>query len=194
MSTRSSAREVWVGLIVIVGRGRPDRPGRHGERRSRLPGAAADHRRRLSRRPGHPHRQPGAGRRPRHRQRRRRRPGRSRGHAPCAGADLAAGQPGQEAAPGREGLDPARAHRHEPRQHRSRRADRAVALVPGQSIPGRRDVVLRPDHRAGRAGPGRAEPPEPHDRRGARRRSIRSGPGSGRCSARFRRRRPTCAR
>ena len=51
------------------GRGRPARAGRHGERRSRLPGAASDDRRGLPRRPGHPHRQPGAGRRPGYRQR-----------------------------------------------------------------------------------------------------------------------------
>ena len=81
MSTRSSARDVWVGLIVIVAVAGLIASGQHGERRARLPGAAADHRRDLSRRPGHPHRQPGAGGRARHRQRGRRRPGGSRGDA-----------------------------------------------------------------------------------------------------------------
>ena len=80
--------------------------------------------------------------------------------------DLAAGRAGQEAAPGCEGLDSARAHRHEPRQ---RPLDGPVERRAGARAvdPGRGDVVLRPDHRAGGPGPGRAQPPEPHDRRGA---------------------------
>ena len=54
---------------------------------------------------------------------------------------------------------------HEPREHRlvgqvGRRAG-ARAVDPGGRV-----LVLRPDPRAGRARPGRAEPPEPHDRRG----------------------------
>ena len=67
MSTRSSARDVWVGLIVIVAVAGLLALVGHGERRSRLPGAAPHDRRGLPRRPGHPHRQHGAGRRPRYR-------------------------------------------------------------------------------------------------------------------------------
>ena len=41
-----------------------------------------------------------------------------------------------------------------------------VPLVAGQIDHGRRDVVLRPDHRAGGPGAGRAQRHPPHDRRG----------------------------
>ena len=97
------------------------------------------------------------------------------GDAPRQGADLAAGHPGQEAAPGREGLDPAGADRHEPRQRRLdgpvERGARARAVDPG-----RRDVVLRPDHRAGRPGPRSSATTSATRSPRSARRSIRSGP------------------
>ena len=70
--------------------------------------------------------------------------------------------------------------RHEPRE---RGGDGPVGRRPGARAVdrGSGELVLRPDHRAGRAWPGRAQPPEPHDRRGPSRPSIRSGPGCGRC-------------
>ncbi len=72
----------------------------------------------------------------------------------------------QEAPPRREDLDSAVAHRHEPCQ---RALGREVGRGAGSRPDDRRgrDVVLRPDHRAVRAGPGRAEPLESHRRPGS---------------------------
>ena len=64
----------------------------------------------------------------------------------------------------------------------------AVALVPGAGRPGGRVHLLRPDPRTGRARARRAEPPQPHDRRGPRHRRQGRARGSGRSSPRSRRR------
>ena len=69
----------------------------------------------------------------------------------------------------------------------------AVALVPGQVVQGVESTFFDPILEQVGLGPGRAEPPEPHDRRGPRRRSTRSARGSGRSSARSRRRRRASA-
>ena len=85
--------------------------------------------------------------------------------APGPGPDLAAGRPRQEAEAGRQDHDPAEPDRPEPGQHRLvGPVERRARPRPGR--PGGRVHLLRPDPRAGRARPGRAEPPEPHDRRG----------------------------
>ena len=59
-------------------------------------------------------------------------------------------QSGQEAAAGREGQHQPGPDRHEPREHR---VDGPIGRDPRARAvdPGRRDLVLRPDHRAGRA-------------------------------------------
>ncbi len=83
----------------------------------------------------------------------------------AARAHLLAREPRQEAQAGREGHHPAGADRHEPRQHR---LDRPVERPPGPR-PGadhrRGDLVLRPDHRAGRVGARRTQRYPAHDRR-----------------------------
>ena len=157
------------------GRGRPDRPGRPGQRRTRLPRPATDDRRGLPRWTRDPRRQPGSRGRAGHGQCDRPRPGGSRGVAPRTGADLLAGQPGQEAAAGREGHHPAGTDRHEPRQ---RRVDGPLGRAAGGRAAHhrRRDLVLRPDHRAGRAGTGRAERHPTHDRRGQADRGLGRAP------------------
>ena len=104
----------------------------------------------------------------------------SRSTARCgAGQVVAPDEPAQEAQAGRQGDDRAGAHRHEPRQRGGVRPVGRRARA-GADDPGGRVVVLRPDHRAGRAGAAGAEPPQPHDRRGPPDGRFRSGLGCGR--------------
>ena len=83
-----------------------------------------------------------------------------------------------------------RADRHEPRQHRLDRPLGRAARGRADDH-GHRDLVLRPDHRAGRPGPGRAQRHPPHDRRGPADGRTRPRPGSASSSPRSRRPRPT---
>ena len=89
--------------------------------------------------------------------------------------------PREQAEAGRQDHDPGEPGRAEPGQHRLLGpVEGGAGVGPGGAR--RRVDVLRPGPRAGRARAGRAEPPEPHDRRGAaddRRRRAAGPPDAG---------------
>ena len=197
MNGRASKREILVGGGRRRGDRRPARPAGAGRRRPGLPRPAADDRRRLPRRPGDPRRQPGA-------DRRASTPGRVvdidltevegtlRARVRISLPDDLA----KKLQAGRQGHDPVEPDRPEPGQHRLVGPVERRRCVPAQVVQGVESTFFDPILEQVGLGPGRAEPPQPHDRRGPPdgRRRRPAGPADPRHAPGDRQRRPRVGR